>query len=450
MSTVRWITPLWAVLLASCTITVPLSGDDADESAPGSTNADQPESRAAAVEGYVQIRKPERLVGGPTDVETDLIRSFPKPDSVLPGLIPKGWFEWKKRVYESAGLELGVSYQMLFQHSAQSRTEEDHAFAGWLLIETKWEAINRGEDFAGNLIATFDWRHTISGGQPSFWGVTDLGSLWPTDLGFFELGPAIPIFYWEQWFSKDRFVLRLGKQIAPQTFDFFRYKDGRTSFSASPLTAHTSIPSPPFGQAVSFKWWPIEKSSLYVVGTLNDMNGDPERIGFDTFFEKHQFFYGLEVGYFWKRGLGDFDHIHLNLFWADEKDTQAPGFPNTAGGGFKVLGSKQWGQVVAFGSYTFNTAEGGGFGVTFARHTATAGVAYVKPAGIRGEIGLGTMWMHPINDALRDQYGGELYWKLLLTPDFWLTPGVQLILDPSFNPDEDSIFIAQLKFRLFF
>ena len=49
---------------------------------------DTTESREAAVEGYVRVRKPGRIVGGPTDVETDLIRSFPKPDSVLAALVP--------------------------------------------------------------------------------------------------------------------------------------------------------------------------------------------------------------------------------------------------------------------------------------------------------------------------------------------------------------------------
>ena len=58
--------------------------------------------------------------------------------------------------------------------------------------------------------------------------------------------------------------------------------------------------------------------------------------------------------------------------------------------------------------------------------------------------------MHAVDNQLRDQYGGELYWKILFTPDFWLTPGVQFIWDPSLNPDEDFVAIAQIKFRLFF
>ena len=81
------------------------------------------------------------------------------------------------------------------------------------------------------------------------------------------------------------------------------------------------------------------------------------------------------------------------------------------------------------------------------------------PLGIRGEVALGRTWAHPIqnlHDTIAawngrdDQYGLETYWKILLTPDLWVTPGAQLIFDPSFNPDDDVIAIAQFKFRLFF
>ncbi len=127
-----------------------------------------------------------------------------------------------------------------------------------------------------------------------------------------------------------------------------------------------------------------------------------------------------------------------------------PGFPNKAGGGFKLMGSKQRRRLVGFGSYTFNTAEGGGFSVTFGRHTVNAGLALLKPAGVRGEVGFGTTWMKPLDETLRDQFGTSGYWKLLLTADLWLTPGVQLIWNPSLNPDADFVAVGEVKFRLFF
>jgi carbohydrate-selective porin OprB len=69
---------------------------------------------------------------------------------------------------------------------------------------------------------------------------------------------------------------------------------------------------------------------------------------------------------------------------------------------------------------------------------------------MRGEIGLGTSWAQPFNENLRSQYGVESYWKILLLPNLWVTPGVQLIFDPSFNPQQDDVAVLQIKARLFF
>ena len=260
--------------------------------------------------------------------------------------------------------------------------------------------------------------------------------------------------------ERDRFVSRLGNQVPLQIFDFFRFTDPRTSFTSSQFTGPAvTLPFPPPGLGASFEWWPVEDSPLYVIGTVNDMNAEIEEISWDNAFRHGQFFYGVEVGYNWGRAPGDFDHVHLNLFYADERDTAAPVFPNDAGGGFKLAGSKQWDRIVGFANYTYNQSEGGGFGFTLADHAANAGVAYLSPLDIRGEVAVGASWAHPIqsfhnapafwNDR-RDQYGVETYWKILLTPDLWITPGAQFIFNPSFNPTEDSIGIIQFKFRLFF
>ena len=126
--------------------------------------------------------------------------------------------------------------------------------------------------------------------------------------------------------------------------------------------------------------------------------------------------------------------------------------PNEAGAGFKLLGSKQWDRLVGYGSFTHTAAEGGGVSVTLARNTATAGAAYLTPLGIGGEIAIGLMWMQPHDLVsgieLRNQFGAEAYWKLSLTPNLWLTPGVQLVLNPSLNPDANAIIIPHVKFRI--
>ncbi len=418
-----------------------------------SPDPDAQEASVESTEGGEGYQAGGRRIGTPTDVERDLDFSFPKRDYVLPRLVPPRYFQWKEDIYEKYGVKLGFSYQTLYQHASDTLTGKDEAWAGWALLEGRWEMLNRGQDFEGSLTATLDWRHTLGGKEePATWGNLDVGSLWPTDFAYIEWDPWVPVLYWEQWFKKDVFVLRAGNQLVGQTYDFFRFKDPRVAFSGAPYTAPaSSMPFPGPGLAATFEYWPIKKSELYIEGTINDMNAEAEKYAWDDALREKDFFYGLEVGYFWKRSPGDFDHLHLNLFYADERAEAAlPGGPNEAGWGFKVLGEKQMGRFVGFGSYTYNTAEGGGFGITVVKHSTTAGLVVLKPFGFRGEIGLGTSWKQPISDRLNSQYGVESYWKLLLLPNLWITPGVQVIFDPTFNPEEDTVTIGQIKARLFF
>ena len=50
----------------------------------------------------------------------------------------------------------------------------------------------------------------------------------------------------------------------------------------------------------------------------------------------------------------------------------------------------------------------------------------------------------------QNQYGLDAYWKILLTPNAWITPGLQILVDPAFNPTADVVTIPHIKFRVFF
>jgi carbohydrate-selective porin OprB len=82
----------------------------------------------------------------------------------------------------------------------------------------------------------------------------------------------------------------------------------------------------------------------------------------------------------------------------------------------------------------------------------TAGAAYLKPFGIDGEAAASFLYMNPIEEIfdgpVRDQYGLEMYWRIRLTQNIWITPGVHLVFNPALNQEQDLIAIPQLKFRV--
>jgi len=395
----------------------------------------------------------------PTDAETLIDSTAPQPGSIFGDVFPKKYFQWKRDLYTDHGLKLGFFYQSLYMSASDVSpiATHDNAWGQWWGLDAKWTPLNKGEDNEGSLVLVAAERASVSNNAiPAQYGLADLGSSYAVGFGFTEWDFAVEELYWEQWAEKDRFMFRAGITAAPSLISPFRFKDDRTSFTATPFAFHESIPAPAQGPGLAFKWWPVKDSEFYVTGVLNDINGNPAdgTLGMDWgSFTKGEYFYAVEFGKIWRRDNGEFNRLFLDIFYADERSTRDPRLPNEAGGGFKLMGSIQQGRWVEFASYTFNTAEGGGTSVTLGRHTVTAGVAFLSPFGIQGEFGTGLLWLKPHSDLvpgveLRNQSGFEAYWKMLVTPNLWVTPGFQFIWNPSFNPTTDSIFIPHLKFRL--
>ena len=80
-------------------------------------------------------------------------------------------------------------------------------------------------------------------------------------------------------------------------------------------------------------------------------------------------------------------------------------------------------------------------------------MALLSPFGIVGEAAVAGMWSLPFKDIFpgsgqRARYGMETYWNIALTPKSTITPGIQLIFNPLFNPTVNFIAVPDVKFRV--
>jgi hypothetical protein len=414
---------------------------------------------------------PEDEIVMPQTVEADLEEVYDPPPVVVDGPAPifpelrfpgrQGFETWRDGFADRTGIRFSFSYQQLYQHANNTLPGSafDSANGGWASFESIWSALNRGTDREGRLVLRLGWRGAIGNNAvPASFGAVNLGSAWSNfEFTSWDDHVRVEDLFWEQQLGPD-FNFRIGNVIATSVYNFSRFKDARTSFTASPFAFQEVIPLPTFGFGASFRWTPSNRDpELYVVGTINDMNGDPAANGLDwSTVREGQFFYGVEIGKRWRRANGEFDHLHLDIFYADDRSTRNPTTsPNAPGGGFRVYGERQIGKVVAFGGYTYNEAEGGGISATFQRQVATAGLSYLNPFDVQGEASLGLMWAQPIVDIFpgsgrRNQYGFEAYWRMQVSPGFVVTPGLQVVYDPSFNPGEDVVVVPSIKFRAVF
>lgn len=428
-------------------------------------------STAWAQVGPLPGTNPEDEILMPETVEADLEAVYttkpPAPGGPRP-LLPDARFSgrdafqsWRDDFAERTGIRFSFSYQQLYQHATETvpGSEFDTANGGWASFEAIWAAFNRGTDNEGRLVLRLGWRDSIGNNAvPASFGAVNLGAAWSNyEFTSWDGKVVVEDLFWEQQLGPD-FNFRVGNMIATSVYNFSRFKDARTSFTSSPFAFHEVIPLPTFGFGGSFRWTPSAfDPDIYVVGTINDMNGDPAATGFDwSTVENGQFFYGVEIGKRWRRENGEFDHLHLNIFYADDRSSRNPDTtPNEAGAGFRIYGEKQLGQVVAFGGYTYNQAKGGGISATFQEQVATAGLAYLNPFDLQGEVAVGAMWAQPFDNIFpgsgqRDQYGFETYWRVQVSDGLSITPGVQVIYNPSFNPTVDSIVVPHIKFRAVF
>jgi porin len=365
---------------------------------------------------------------------------------------------FREHLYDQYGLTYALSYQQLTQYATQTApgVRQDWAIGGWSAAGMTWTPLDRGGDYQGSLVVRGGWRGPIGNNPwPAPFGPANLGSAWSTyEFTSWKSRIEVEDLFWEQNIGPD-FSFRVGNQGPQTTINTFRFKDARTSFTASPLAFSETIPYPAFGAGLSFRWRPIEGSGLYVNGVLNDMNGNPSQGSLNwSRLQVGQLFAGVEFGKQWRRANGEYDQLAVLVFHAGTRSILSPTTtPNEAGGGFKVLGEKQWGQVVGFANYTYNTARGGGISTTFSDNTAVAGAALVRPFGILGEVALAGMWSQPFRDIFpgsgqRDQWGIETYWNLAVTPNMTMTPDIQLIFNPSFNPRANFVAVPGLKFRI--
>lgn len=394
---------------------------------------------------------------------TEAITPPPAQGTLFPGIQPPWRSDlaaFRRRMWDEYGLTFFTSYQQLAQYASETRpgVTQNWAVGGWYAYGSTWTPLDRGGPYEGTLVFRGGWRGAVGPNNtwPAPFGLLNMGQAWSSyEFTSWNNRFAIEDLFWEQNIGRD-FNFRIGNQGPQSTLNFFRFKDARTGFSASPLAFADTIPYPAFGFGVSFRWRPITGSGLYINGAVNDMNGTPGQFGLDwSTLNINQLFSGVEIGHQWRRPNGEFDHLSLLLFYAGTRDTFNPNTtPNSPGGGFKINGELQRGRVVGFGSYTYNEARGGGISTTFTNHTVTGGVAYLRPFDINGEVAVAGMWSRPFRDIVpglgqRDQWGIETYWNLAVTPNSSITPGVQFIFNPSFNPSVDFVTIPQIKFRVF-
>ena len=389
---------------------------------------------------------------GPSDVQNRIILDRLSKEYLFELELLQPYHEWKDRIMKKYHYSYALDYYPIFMKASDSLPgTDDDAASAVLRFSGFWQLLGGGSHSTGTLIYLVEHRHRYTDNLPQSLALENLGYVGFSGIPFgSEGGLHLTNLYWNQeW--QNGFGVSVGFLDVTDFVDVYALTSPWTDFYNFVFSIGAATIDLPDDASLGFGGGGWLTDEVYLIAGLEDLNSDPNDPfeGFDTFFNDHEFFKHMELGW---TGSGQaqyyLDNLHLTLWHADERDETGV--------------EDGWGAFLSF-SHTFNGKwllfTRGGFaedGGSLLERSVSVGGGYA-PAGIGvpgagHQLGFGANWGEP-NDALfgsglDDQYAFEVYYRLQVTKEIAITPDVQLLINPALNPEKDTIWVFGLRARL--
>ncbi len=348
------------------------------------------------------------------------------------------WKPLRDRLSDDTGIQLGIAYTTLFQAATVGENPRE-GWSGDFDLFGKWILLNRNIPNTGSTGFLLEYRHRFTEITPN--ALNDsLGGLWGTTNGFNSQDLALAQLWWEQYLFDDHVKVVAGKIDATNYYNGNRFQSQNTSFLNQAFSSNPTRSFPDNGLGVNVRLAPSDK--MYFSFGAHDANSSKTTSGFNNL-DGDELFYAAEIALTprvekWGPGRYRLTGWHAG----PGKRTNGK-----SGSGFALSFEQDFGNdLVPFFRYGYQDDE-----LEATKQIVVGGLGVLNPLGWKDDIlGVGFAWGEPADTASRDQYVMELYLRHQLTPKIKITPGFQLILDPSFNRDDDVIGIFEFRVRVVF
>ncbi|MCJ8053424.1 carbohydrate porin [Shinella curvata] len=388
------------------------------------------------------------LLDGTLSVEGDLEDDASERSGFLrfdTALAP--WLAFKQTLAQDYGITIGGSYGVMWQNYQDSFIGEQNAVGSKFTLNTSIDLLNRGQPDALSFDMAIEDRRPLGTNLPPLWGGIFAGSATATAATWGEFDLGITQAYVRQNLFDNRFQYAIGKLFAPNFVNAYPFFDDNRQFFNQNFTTSPTIAVPLRGFGMAGALYPTD-NNLYVSGGIYTPYSDDTGWTIDDFFQRNQYFYNLEVGFSGVGGTGvpiqgrgpmDANNYHISTWYRDELDD---GTPEAYGVAFNAN------QMI--GENTMWFLRGGWSRGTLIDRSLSAGVGY-RPSNAPSDLfGFAVGWVRPSNERLDSQYTAEAFYRFHVTPQFAITPDVQLILKPTLDPTADSLWAFGLRARLSF
>ncbi len=352
------------------------------------------------------------------------------------------WNAQKEAITEDTGISWGTEYSFqTFGASGVPAGAQGAASAGMMRFYGKWELLNRGESNSGTLNWKVDHRHRYASSPPSGFSL-NAGNVGVVGPPFSNQQLRLTNLYWRQGLG-DNLVTYIGFLDVTDFVDVWPLASpwtGFTNLAFSTGAASMALPNDATFGAMLGAWLSDE---FYLIGSITDMNSDPTNPfdGISSFFNQHEYYKSIELGWTTSRDRFFADNIHVTFWHVDA--VAATGTPNGWGANFSWV---HWIDDRWMPFFRGGWADDGG---SLLETSLNAGV--VVPAGWDSDdiIGAGVHWGRPnattFGPGLRDQTSVEVFYRAQVTQNFRLTPSIQLLFDPALNPTQGMVPVFGMR-----
>jgi porin len=393
---------------------------------------------------------PPRL-GGPDQVENRMTfdNLVQQPIFELSFLNP--YFDFKDSLTNKIGLSFSTEYSAIAFGSNSKMGKKSSSGGIWKFLGA-WEMFGRKSGNSGALIFKVEHRHKYSTVALKDYGF-NIGFVGLIEPPFSNDRFRFTNLYWRQRLAKGRLALIAGFLDVTDFFDVYALASPWlhfTNFNFSTGVAAVNVPNDAYLGFAAGGW--ITKK-IYMVAGIGDINSDLSNPfkGFETFFNKTEFFKHVEIGITSAKDYMFLDNIHLSLWQRDA--TSATGDPN--GWGLVVSGTKYITEkllpFVRFSYTTFvrfsYTKDAG----SLLQTALAVGIGYQHVPGSH-LLGFGYSWgqvnENSFGEGLPDQHIFELFYRIQLSSRIAVTPDIQYIINPALNELQSSLFLWGIRGRI--
>jgi carbohydrate-selective porin OprB len=352
---------------------------------------------------------------------------------------PFAWLARKSTELEAAsGLKLGLAYTTLFQQASNGPGDRNGG-AGDVDLFARWTALGRGTPDTGTFVLNLEQRQEFGSQTPAELG-PEIGTLNKTTNAFTKRELVVKDGYFAQRLFDDRLRLGIGRADPENLVGGMKYQSQNVSFLNQAFSTNPTISFPGSGATFAAS---VRPGPFYVsVGAVNAYSQTTQNT-LHELVDERKFFTFAEGGWLGKVGDLGSGTYRVAVWHIDEREKT--GKPSDRG--ITLVADQDFGASWA-GFARYGRSEGR---VAVVQELWEAGVLYKGLFGLKEDLtGLAAASSEPRDDAIRTEKVIEVFHRFQLNPQWQLSLGAQLILDPGKAPDDDPIGVFSFRVRVAF